>query len=207
MTYVVGLTGGIACGKSNLTTALRSDGAKVIDADEISRALTAPGAAALPALRAAFGGGVFIGETLDRRALAKLVFSDESAMKTLNGILHPMVFDEMHKQLAALKAENTPVVFLDVPLLFETGINSWCDEVWCAYLPKDGQVRRLIERDGLTRAEAEKKVAGQMSGFQKKKLSDRVIDTRSSRENSAAVVLSMYHTLLETLNAQKEKPL
>ena len=196
MTRVIGLTGGIACGKSNLTAALRAAGAPVIDADEISRALTAKGGRALPALRAAFGDKVFSGDALDRRALAQLIYSDQDARGTLDSIMHPLIFEEMLKEMETAKASGAPVVFLDVPLLFETGADKWCDEVWCAYVPKAEQAARLMDRDGLTRAQALARIAGQMSAFQKKKRSDRVIDTRSSRENSAAVVLSMYRALL-----------
>ncbi|NLG57841.1 MAG: dephospho-CoA kinase, partial [Clostridiales bacterium] len=96
--YLIGLTGGIACGKSNLTSALLSVGAVVIDADEISRALTAPGGQALPAIRAAFGDEVFEGEALNRQKLAGLVFFDAQALKKLNAITHPLIFAEMDRQ-------------------------------------------------------------------------------------------------------------
>ena len=97
--YVIGLTGGIACGKSHLTKTLRDAGARIVDADEISRSLTAAGGKALPAIRAAFGEAVFRGETLDRRALGAKVFADETARGRLNAILHPMIFEEMRRQI------------------------------------------------------------------------------------------------------------
>ena len=89
--YVIGLTGGIACGKSNISRSLKAAGVPVIDADEISRNLTAPGGPALPAIREKWGEKVFDGEELNRRALSDIVFSDPAAREALNAIIHPMV--------------------------------------------------------------------------------------------------------------------
>ena len=95
MTFVIGLTGGIACGKSNISDKLSSLGGQVIDADRISRALTAPGGAALPGIRAAFGDRFFPGGALDRRALGALVFSDPEALNRLNELTHPLILEEI----------------------------------------------------------------------------------------------------------------
>lgn len=205
MTYVVGLTGGIACGKSNLSSALKGDGAAVIDADEISRALTARGGDALPKIRETFGDSVFCGAELDRKKLGALAFSDARAREKLNKLLHPLVFARMREQLDALKAQGAAVVFLDVPLLYETGLETWCDEVWCAYLPQEEQLKRLAARDGRGEADARLRVASQMPALEKKNRADRVVDTSGSKEMSASAVLSMYHALLSAL--QKEKSL
>ena len=201
--YVVGLTGGIACGKSNLSSALRAEGARVIDADEISRSLTASGGDALPAIRAAFGDGVFEGDSLNRQALGSLVFQDEAARKTLNGILHPLVLKEMRRQMD----EAAGPVVLDVPLLFECGIDTWCDEVWCAYLPQREQVKRLMARDGLTRREALGRIHAQMPAREKLRRSDRVIRTDGSREESAQIVLSLWRALPPNLRKEKGETL
>ena len=137
MRFILGLTGGIASGKTNLTDALRAHGARVADADEISRALTAPGGEALPAIREAFGDAVFHGDELDRRALGQAVFSDEDARRKLEAILHPMVLDAMRAQ-----SRGDGITVWCVPLLFETGMDRFCDEVWCAYVPE--AVQRLV---------------------------------------------------------------
>lgn len=186
--YVIGLTGGIACGKTNLSNALRAHGVPVVDADQISRALTAEGGEALPALRAAFGDGVFDGEKLDRAALAKVVFSDEKKRETLNRILHPLIFAQMRRQIDAC---DGPVV-LDVPLLFETGLDGWCDEVWCAYVPQKEQVKRLVKREHISQREALRRIHSQMPTREKAKRSRRVIRTVGSKEDSAAIVLSLW---------------
>lgn len=190
--YVIGLTGGIACGKSNLSRALKAAGVPVIDADQISRGLTAPGGKALPALREAFGDGVFDGEELNRRALSDVIFRDEGKRKQLNGILHPMIFQEIRDQL---DAQPGPAV-MDVPLLFETGMDAWCDEIWCAYATQEEQARRLIKREKITRAEALRRIHAQMPTREKKKRADHVIRTDGTKEHSAAIVVNLWYGAL-----------
>ena len=196
MTYVIGLTGGIASGKSNISAALSSLGAKVIDADQISRSLTAPGGKALPGIREAFGESFFSGDTLDRKALGSLVFSDPEALEKLNGLTHPLILKEIRERLQTLEMAGEPVCVLDAPLLFEAGLDSLCDTVWCAWLPKKLQVERLMARDGLTRKEAEKRIASQMPPGEKKRRSGLVIDTRGSREESAEKAVQAYRETL-----------
>ena len=192
---IIGVTGGIACGKSTLCNTLRELGAKVWDADAASRALTAPHGKALPAIREAFGDGVFFPDgTLDRKALGAIVFNDEAARQRLNGIVHPLVYEDMETFLQANSHEKT--VFLDVPLLFETGYDKRCHEVWCAYLPRETQLERLMARDGLTREEALARVQSQMPLEEKARLSTHLIDTSGTIEESAALLKSLYMKVL-----------
>ena len=193
---IIGITGGIACGKSNLTGALKKAGAHVIDADEISRNLTADGGKALQEIRSAFGNAVFDGEKLNRRALADLIFTDEEKRKQLNGILHPLVFQEISRQMKLARESKEKVVFLDIPLLYETGAERLCDAVWCAYIPGEEQITRLMLRDGITREKALDKIHSQMSALDKKNRADKVIDTSGTPEESARIVLQLYHDLL-----------
>ncbi len=186
--YVIGLTGGIACGKTNLSNALREHGVHVIDADEISRRLTGAGGEALPAIRAAFGDGVFDGERLDRKALAREVFGDAKKRERLNSILHPLIFAQMRREMAEA---DGPVV-LDVPLLFETGLDAWCDEIWCAYVPQKEQIRRLRKREGITGREALARIRAQMPTREKARRAHWVIRTDGSKEQSASLVLSLW---------------
>ncbi len=191
--YVIGLTGGIATGKSNLSAALRQAGARVIDADEISRGLTAPGGAALPRIRQAFGPQVFDGERLNRRALGEMVFASEENRSRLNAIVHPMVLERIRDEIAA----GDGLVIMDVPLLFECGMDAWCDEIWCAYVPQRVQLERLMQRDGLTRRQALARIHSQMPTLEKARKADRVIRTAGSREESARIVLSMWRETLQ----------
>lgn len=196
--YVIGLTGGIACGKSNLSRALRENGVPVVDADEISRALTAPGGAALPRIREAFGDAVFDGEILSRRALSDAVFADAKAREKLNGILHPMIFTEMRRQMAQT---DGPVV-LDVPLLFETGLENWCDEIWCAYVPQREQIRRLRKREGITVRKALQRIRSQMPTLTKRRKADHVIRTEGTKLESGRIVLALWQDALRRAEAK-----
>lgn len=179
--YVIGLTGGIACGKSNLSRALKSRGVPVLDADEISRSVTAPGGIALPAIRERFGDQVFDGDGLNRRALAQIVFSDPEELAALNGIIHPLVLAEIRRGIAA---EPGPVV-MDVPLLFEAGMEGWCREIWCAYVPQKEQIRRVRKRDQVTGRQALQRIRAQMPAREKAKRADHVIRTDGTKEQSA----------------------
>lgn len=186
---LIGLTGGIACGKSHLSQALKEHGVTVIDADQISRSLTAPGGAALPDVRAAFGDGVLSGEELDRAKLAQRVFGDEAALKTLNGILHPMVFEAIEQ--AIHDNHHQPALVLDIPLLYETGYDKRCGAVFCAWAPEATQLERLKER-GLSEEEARARIGSQMSALEKAKRADRLIITTGSREESARAIWNIY---------------
>lgn len=186
--YVIGLTGGIACGKSNLSRALRDAGARVVDADEVSHRLTEKNGEALPKLRDAFGDGIFSGDELDRKKLGSLVFSDPEQLRRLNGILHPMIFEVIDRELK----EADGICILEAPLLFECELEKKCHEVWCAYVPQKEQMRRLRKRNGLTCREALDRIRSQMSAFEKAKKSDRVIRTDGTKEQSAEKVLRLY---------------
>ncbi len=196
--YIVGLTGGIASGKSNLSRALRAHGAPVVDADEISRALTAAGGAALPAIREAFGDEVFSGDALDRRKLGALIFSDPERRGKLNAILHPMIFREMRARLDAIEG----AAILEAPLLYETGLDKWCDEVWCAYVPQKEQVRRVRKRDQLTVRRALERVRSQTPSLEKARRSTRVIRTDGEKDASAARAVELWDDLARTLRSK-----
>ena len=203
MSYILGLTGGIATGKSHLSDVLREAGAPVVDADRISHEVTAPGGAAIPLIHEAFGAEYVKDGILDRKALGALVFSDREALEKLNAITHPLIFAEMSAQIAKAEQAGVPVVVLDVPLLFETGYDRLCDEVWCAWIPRKLQLERLVVRDHLTHAEAEKRIQSQMSAWEKRRRADRLIDTRGTLEESAKKVTAMYGELLGRLEKER----
>ena len=172
--YVLGLTGGIACGKSYVARLLRQRGIPVLDADAISHSLTADHGEALPAIRAAFGDRVFDGDALNRRALGNLVFSDAAARRQLEEILHPMIIGRMQRET---ENADAALVAWDVPLLYETGMDAQCDEVWCVSVPPGMQVRRVMRRDGLSRTQAVQRMQSQMPLAEKRRRADHVIDT------------------------------
>lgn len=186
----IGLTGSIACGKSTVSAYLKTLGYPVVDADAISRALTAPGGMALPLLREAFGDGIFDGEVLSRPRLSTLVFSDAQARERLNALLHPLIIKAM---TASLCAQDTPggLVFGDVPLLFECGLSPLFDRVWVVHCRRQTQIDRLFTRDGLDAAQAAQRVDTQMPLDEKMRLADALIDTDAPMEAVQAQVCAL----------------
>ena len=179
--YILGLTGGIASGKSEAAKHLSSLGAACIDADAISRAMTAPGGPLLPALREAFGDGIFDEDgSLNRRALADIVFADPMQRRLLDSVTHPAIQKAMMDDVERYEDEGKPLVVLNVPLLFETGMDALCDETWLISLDRDKQIERLMERDGLTREQAVARIDSQMSLEDKEALATVIIDNRKS---------------------------
>ena len=122
---IIGLTGGIACGKSTIASLLKSMGASIVDADAINAQLTAPGGEALPLIHEAFGDFVFYPDgTLNRPVLSSIVFGNEDALQRLNAATHPLIQKHMLEQIETCRKMGALVVVLDVPLLFETGLSS-----------------------------------------------------------------------------------
>jgi len=179
---VIGLTGGIATGKSTLAEALRSRGVPVVDADELSRAAVAPGQPALAEIERAFGRGVLAPDgSLDRRKLGAIVFDDEGARRRLEAILHPAVRRAMIEETARLDAAGHDLVFYDTPLLFEVGLDRTLDCVVVVFAPADVQRARLAARDGLTAAEADARIAAQLSIEEKARRADIVVENTGDR--------------------------
>lgn len=186
---IIGLTGGIACGKSNVSDKLASLGCTVIDGDKLSRELTVPGGAALPALYQAFGETIFRTDgSLNRRALANLVFSDPEAMKTLDTIMQPMLSDMIVARINDAKAAGADFCILDMPLLYEKGLDHLCDTVWCVWLPRQLQMERLMSRDSLDTSQAEARIRSQMPVDEKASRANVVISTEGSIEETRAAI-------------------
>jgi len=199
--YIIGLTGGIACGKSTVAAYLRDLGVPVLDADAVSHALTAPGGKALAAIRDTFGDEVFTDGQLDRRALGRVVFGNNEAIKKLNAILHPLVIAEMEQQTSECQS---PVIAWDVPLLFEAGMHTRCGETWCVRVPREMQIRRIAKRDGLDESAAAKRIDAQMDLNQKADLSDHVIDNSGSLENTRLRVKKLLRSAQRRLNRERD---
>ena len=189
----IGLTGSIACGKSNVSAALRDLGAAVVDGDLLSRELTAPGGKALPAIRRAFGGGVFHGDgTLNRRALGDMVFASGEARTRLDSLMQPLLRALILCRMEEARAGGAKICVLDMPLLYEAGLDALCDTVWCVHLPRDEQIRRLMARDGLTLPQAEARLRSQLSSDEKAARARVVIDTSGSIDETRAMIPVLY---------------
>lgn len=183
----IGLTGSIACGKSTVSSYLRSLGHAVVDADAISHSLTAPGGAALPAIRAAFGDAVFDGDVLDRRALGSVVFADPAKRTKLNALLHPMIISQIEAELLSQDAPDR-LVFGDVPLLYECHMETMFDCVWVVSADEASQLERLMTRDRLSEEDALARIRSQMPLEEKRRLADAVIDSSGTIEETRAQV-------------------
>lgn len=199
---VIGLTGGIACGKSNVSETLRELGAAVIDGDVLSRELTAPGGAALPDIRARFGDGVFHPDgTLNRRALGAVIFADDAARAALDDIMQPRILDLIRLRTEEARKAGYPLCVLDMPLLYEAGLDALCDSVWCVYIPEETQLARLTARDGFTREEALRRIRSQMSAKEKADRAQVVIDTSGSISYTKAMLPALYEAELRQAQA------
>ena len=189
----IGLTGSIACGKSNVSAVLRELGAAVVDGDLLSRELTAPGGPALPAIRKAFGDGVFLPDgTLNRRALGNRVFASDAARQRLDGLMQPLLRSLILRRMEEARAGGARICVLDMPLLFEAGLDALCDTVWCVHLPREEQLRRLMARDGLTLPQAEARLRSQLSSDEKASRAQVVIDTSGSIDDTRAMIPALY---------------
>lgn len=189
--YVVALTGGIASGKSEVERRFANHGIAIVDADRIARELVEPGQAALAEIVATFGAGVLAADgRLDRRALRQQVFIDPAARRRLESILHPRIRTEMKAR--AVRAEGDYVV-LAIPLLAENpGAYGWVDRVLIVDVPRDVQIQRLIQRDGITLELAEAMLAAQASREQRLAIADDIIDNSGPREALDATVAILH---------------
>lgn len=205
--YVIGLTGGIASGKSTVSRMLRELGAVIIDADEVSREVVSPGTVGWRRVVDAFGPGVLRPDgTINRRKLGGMVFGDKEALDKLDSIIHPLVMARVEEMLAKLSREAVErkggageqenvvkkIVVLDAPLLFEVGADKLVDEVWVVSVDPETQMERLIKRNGYSKAEALSRISSQMPLPEKEKLSDVVIDNRGDPESTRKQVLALW---------------
>ncbi|MRN07283.1 dephospho-CoA kinase [Lactobacillus sp. 0.1XD8-4] len=163
MTKIIGLTGGIATGKTTVSTILRQAGIPVIDADQVARRVQMPDSIGLTRIVKVFGPNVLLPTgDLNRPALAKIVFNDQQARQKLNDILQPLIWDEIFARVTALKKQQIPLIVLDVPLLFEQHYDEECDQVVVVYTTPQIQLERLMARDHSSEKAARARIAAQM---------------------------------------------
>ncbi|WP_068786492.1 dephospho-CoA kinase [Paenibacillus phocaensis] len=182
----IGLTGGIATGKSTVSRMLASRGAAVIDADVIAREIMEPGHPVLAAVRERFGPAVLHPDgTLDRKQLGEIVFSHPEERKALEALTHPAIRSEMKRRLDELEeADPQRLVVADIPLLYESGLDPLYEEIMVVYVPRALQLSRLILRDGLSREAAEQRLSAQMDIELKKERADILIDNSGGLEET-----------------------
>lgn len=189
---VLGLTGGIGSGKSMVASMFSQLGADVIDADQLARDVVEPGQPALDEIATAFGRDILLPDgRLDRGKLARIIFADPVARGKLNAITHPRIRERMDAAIAA-RASQPGVLIADIPLLYENDRASTVEAVIVVWVDPATQLRRLLERDGLTEEEARQRIAAQMPLDEKQARADVVIDNGGSRENTKRQVEAIY---------------
>ena len=188
MTLRIGLTGPIGCGKSTIAAALAERGGVVIDADDLARDVTMPGSPALAAIEERFGAGILVPDgSLDRAALARIVFSDPSALHDLEAIVHPAVRPLIEQAVAAAESAGAPFVVVEAIKLVEAGYAERCDEVWLVTCSPKEQRKRLAGR-GFRPDEIERRMASQGADLPERLRphATRVIDTSGTPEETIA---------------------
>ncbi|MCI1974843.1 MAG: dephospho-CoA kinase [Limosilactobacillus sp.] len=198
MTKLIGLTGGIASGKSTVSNLLRLSGYPVIDADQIVRQLQSAHSKGLAQLTRVFGTTILNpDQSLNRRALGSLVFNDQEKLDELNSTMQPLIRDEIWQQVNLYKDRQFPYIILDVPLLFEADYARDCDLVIVVAVDRAVQIQRLMKRNGYSRNEAEQRINAQMPLAKKKQLADILIDNNGNREElkrQVAALIDQMHS-------------
>jgi dephospho-CoA kinase len=197
--YVIGLTGGIAAGKSTVARRFAEHGAVVLDADRLAREAVEPGTPGLAAIRERFGDSVIAADgSLDRPALGAIVFGDEQARLDLNGITHPEVARLLKLRLDETRAADPDaVVVYDVPLMVESGgrRGGLFEHVVVVESPAPVRLERLVELRGMSREEAERRIGSQATDEERREIADTVIDSSGSLDETLAQVDAAWEIL------------
>lgn len=186
---IIGLTGGIASGKSAVSQWLRTHGVTVADADAAARAVVAPGTELLAQVADVLGRDVIAPDgTLDRPRTAQRIFDDGEARRRLNALMHPAIEARLEMQTQAALARGETLVVWDVPLLVDIGWENRVDAVWVVCAHPDRQIERLRQRDGLTDAAARQRLAAQIDDARRRAVADEVIDNNGTLDDLYAQV-------------------
>lgn len=196
---LIGLTGGIAAGKSVVAARLAQHGAVIIDADVLAREVVAPGAPALERIRSEFGPAVIASDgTLDRAALGAIIFSDPERRSVLNAITHPAVGRLADQRIAAaFAADPSAIVVYDVPLLAEGGLHDRFDLVVVVHADTERRIGRMVQLRGLSEQEARHRVNAQASDAERLAIADVVIDANGTLEETLEQTDRLWQTLRE----------
>ncbi|RIX46512.1 dephospho-CoA kinase [Paenibacillus nanensis] len=193
---IIGLTGGIASGKSTVGSMLVELGARLVDADAVAREIVQPGEPALAAIASLFGQAVLQPDgTLNRSALGGIVFQDGEALAKLEAITHPAIRKRMWDRIHTYKKEAPDGLIIgDVPLLYETNQETLYEGVMVVYVPEEEQVIRLMQRNAMTEEEARRRVSLQMDIEEKRRRADWVIDNSGTLEETREQVLRFWNS-------------
>ena len=195
----VGLTGSIAVGKTFVCDVFRELRCHVLDADKTARDVVRKGTPGLTKIVSEFGEGILTADgELDRPKMASIVFADEKMRLLLNSVVHPLVFESQNEWLAAREAEDPDgIAIVDAALMIESGGYRRFDKLIVVWCEPDIQFERLIKRDGLSEADARKRIASQMPQDEKKRYADLLIDTSGGFETTRVQCRQVHYKLLE----------
>ncbi len=201
---IIGLTGGIASGKSTVAAMLEEKGAFILDADQVARDVVKPGETALREIEDYFGPEVLTADgKLDRKKMASIVFKDHAARDMLNSIIHPRVIKRIVEKANKLKVNHNPeAVVYDVPLLIEKNMQELVDVLLLVYVTREVQEERLVIRDGFTKDEIEHRLSAQMPLEDKKQYAGYIIDNSKNMEETGRQV-DEFWSILPVLNSKK----
>ena len=184
MVRIIGITGGIASGKSTVTEFLRQQGYKVIDADQVVHELQEPGGRLYQALLSTFGSSILQEDgRLDRPKLGAMIFGNPELLAQSSQLQNEIIREELARRRDLL-AETEDIFFMDLPLLFELGYDNWFDQIWLVDVTEETQLSRLMNRNALNQEEAEKRIAAQLSLQEKRKRADVLIENNGGLEET-----------------------
>ncbi|AKP36529.1 dephospho-CoA kinase [Leuconostoc mesenteroides] len=203
----IGLTGGIATGKSTVSALLRQAGFPIVDADIVAREVVEPGTPTLEKIKLAFGPGIIDNGVLDRRKLGQIVFEDGAQLKKLNDIMQPAISSAMADKINFWRLQNVPILVLDVPLLFERDYdkNKLVDKIIVVTASEEIQLSRLENRDQLSNMEARNRVKAQLPMSQKIARADYVIDNNGRIEELQEQVTVLIKKIKEIASTHDAK--
>lgn len=174
---VIGLTGGIASGKSTISGILRGLGAEVVDVDLVGRAVVSKGCPAYNKIIESFGSSILMADgEINRKELGNIVFSAPEKLQLLNEITHPAIIEQVNGMIEDCKQQNKKAVVVDAAILIEMGLHRYVDSVWLVMVDCKTQLSRVMERDHLSMQDAQNRINAQMSNEERKAYADVVID-------------------------------
>ena len=195
---VIGLTGGIGSGKSEVARILGDLGAVIINADQVGHQAYTPHSETWSEVVAAFGPDILgDNQEIDRRKLGSIVFSDPAQLERLNGIMHPRMARMVSDKIEDFRTEGERVVVVEAAVLFEAGWDRLVDEVWSTSAPEDAVVARLMSRNGMAEQEARKRINSQISAGERAERSQAVVDNSGDIDHLFSVVRNLWNSRVE----------
>lgn len=194
---VIGITGGIASGKSTISSILKELGAFIIDVDIIARGVVQKDEKAYNEIVQYFGCDILLpsGE-INRKKLGNIVFSNPDELKVLNSITHPEIINRVAKKVEELKTNEVKVIVIDAAILIEMGLSTYCDSIWLVYVDKEIQLNRLMERDRFVYLDALNRIKSQYSNENKAQFADVIINNNKPLEEVKREVKKLWNKII-----------